>query len=268
MRLADDDLERREVDLAQRALVEHGVGRLSARLLAVGGEVLGARGDAVGLDAAHVGGGHLAGQVRVLGEVLEVAAAQRVALDAQTGPEQHVDALARGLLAHGGAHALAELGVPRVGHGDGGGEARRGLGAVEAQVVGGAGLVADAVGAVGELDGGDAGAVIAPAAEGGAALEKGALLLKGEPADDVLVSHGSSFARYMTASMIGGVPRAGVAVSQSAPQQTRLAVRPAGGGGVGWRLRGGVVWWMAGGAVWWLGTGISRRTAVLLAAIA
>ena len=80
--LAGHDLEAGEVDLAQRALVDDGVGRLAAGLLGVHGEVLGAGADSLGLDAAHVGGGHLAREVGVLGEVLEVAAAQRVALDA------------------------------------------------------------------------------------------------------------------------------------------------------------------------------------------
>ena len=229
LRLAHHDLKGREVDLAQRALVQDGVGRLAAGLLAVDGKMLGARGDAVGLDAAHIAGRHLAGKVRVLREVLEVAAAQRIALDAQAWSQKDVHALAGGLLAHGGADALAQLGVPAVGDGDGGGEAGRGLGPVEAQVVGGASLVADAVGAVGELDGRDVGALDAPAAEGGAALEQGALLLKAELADDVLVFHGSSFLRYTTALMIdGGRPRAAI-LSQSALQRTRLAARPAGG---------------------------------------
>ena len=94
-----------------------------------------------------------------------------------------------------------------------------------------------ALGAGAELDGREVGARDVPAAEGGAALEQGALLLKAELADDVLVFHGSSFLRYTTALMIdGGRPRAAI-LSQSALQRTRLAVRPA-GGRRGWLLGG------------------------------
>lgn len=191
---ADDGLEAGEVNLAQGPLVEHGVGRLAAGLLGVHGEVLGARGDALRLDAAHVGGGHLAREVGVLREVLEVAAAQRVALDAQARAEQHVDALGRGLLGHGGADALAELLVPGVRHGDGGGEAGRGLGAIQAEVVGRARLVPHAVGPVGELDCGDAALGQRPAPEGCLALEELALLFERELADDVRVLHACPFA--------------------------------------------------------------------------
>ena len=181
--LASDDLKPGEVDLAQRALVEDGVGRLAAHLLAVYGKVLGAGPDTVALDAAHKGGSHLAGEVGVLGEVLEVAPAQRVALDAEARGEQRGHLLAHRLLAHGGANALLEPLVPGVGHGDGGGEAGCGLRPVKAEVVGSARLMADSGGPVGELDGGDAQALVRPAAKGGGTLEHRALLGERHPCD-------------------------------------------------------------------------------------
>jgi hypothetical protein len=57
------------------------------------------------LHAAHVGGGEFAGQQRVLGEVLEVAAAQRGPLDVDAGAEQDRDVRRAGL----GAECLADL---------------------------------------------------------------------------------------------------------------------------------------------------------------
>src|SRR5699024_2498129 len=50
--LFDGDLERFEIDLAQRALVYDGVDRVAERLLIVDREVLDARSDAVALYAA------------------------------------------------------------------------------------------------------------------------------------------------------------------------------------------------------------------------
>ena len=80
MCLFDNNLKAGQVQLAQAALVHHGVGRHTAQLLAVDGEMLGAGGDTLGLDAAHIACGHLAGEVGILGEILKVAAAKRAAL--------------------------------------------------------------------------------------------------------------------------------------------------------------------------------------------
>lgn len=154
--LRDDDPERREVDLPERALVDHGVRDHATQLLGVHREVLGARGDAVGLDPAHVAGGHPAREQRVLGEVLEVAPAERRALDVEARAEQHVHVLRRGLGAERGAHALGQLDVPRVRHGGRRREARGLLRGRDAEVVGGAELLADAVRAVGQPEGADA----------------------------------------------------------------------------------------------------------------
>ena len=75
VRLFDDDFKAGQVEFPQGSLVDDGVRRHAAQLLAVDGKVFGAGGDTVGLDAAHVGRGQLAGEVRVLREILEVAPA-------------------------------------------------------------------------------------------------------------------------------------------------------------------------------------------------
>ena len=106
-----------------------------------------------------------------------------------------MDALRGGLLGHGGSDALAQLLVPGVGHGNGGGEAGCRHGAVETQVVGLARLVTHAAGAVGELERGDALVGQRPASEGRLALEELALFLKRELSDDVCVFHRCPFAQ-------------------------------------------------------------------------
>ena len=83
-----DPLEGGKVDLAQRALVDLGAHRHPVGLLVVRGEVLEGRADPGRLQAAHPRGAELAGQQRVLGEVLEVATAQRRALDVDARAEQ------------------------------------------------------------------------------------------------------------------------------------------------------------------------------------
>ena len=117
VRLFDDNFKAGQVELSQGSLVDDGVRRHAAQLLAVDGEVLGASGDVVGLDAAHVGRGQLAGEVRVLGKILKVAPAQGAALGVKPGAEQHGNLLRGSLLAHGAADLLAQCGIPAAGHG-------------------------------------------------------------------------------------------------------------------------------------------------------
>ena len=76
MALLHRDLKPGEVDFPQGPLVHDRVGGHAAQLLGVGGEVLGARGHAVLLDAADIAGRHFARQVGVFGEILEVTPAE------------------------------------------------------------------------------------------------------------------------------------------------------------------------------------------------
>ena len=195
--LSHHNLEGREVVLAQGALVDHRVGRLAARLLTVGSKVLGAGGNALGLDAAHVGRGHLACKVGILGEVLKVTPAERRTLHAQARPQKRAHALGRGLLAQRLANLLAQRLVPGVGNRDRRGEASGRLGARNAQVVCRAQLVAQAIGAVRELHGRNAQALRAPAPKGRGPLEKRALLLQRHLPDKIRVLHRTRSLVYM-----------------------------------------------------------------------
>jgi hypothetical protein len=77
LRLRHYPLEGGEVDLAQRPLVDVGADPDPVGLLVVRGVVLQRGADTLALHTLHERGAEDAGEVRVLGEVLEVAAAQR-----------------------------------------------------------------------------------------------------------------------------------------------------------------------------------------------
>ena len=189
------DFKAGEVDLAESALVHHAVVCHAAQLLAVGREMLGAGGDAVLLHTAHEGGGHLAAQVGVFGEILEVTAAQRAALDVQAGAQQHVHVQAGGLFAHQTAHFLAQLRVPAVGHGGSGGQAGGGYTGIQAQVIACAHLLANAGGTVGQKDAGDAQALDGTGGPYIPAGQQTALFLQSHLIDQIFVLHGlNSFA--------------------------------------------------------------------------
>ena len=111
--LADRRLERRQVDLAQRALVDLGADGHPLVLLVVAGEVLHAAPDATGLHGGDVGDGDARAQVGVLGEGLEGAAGERRARDAHGRTEEEMDAFRAGFGSQGRAIAGDEVDVPR-----------------------------------------------------------------------------------------------------------------------------------------------------------
>ena len=74
-----------EINLPQSALVQYRVGSHPLQLLGVDGKMLGAGGNAHLLDAADIGGGHLACKDGIFGEIFKVSAAEGTALDVQSG---------------------------------------------------------------------------------------------------------------------------------------------------------------------------------------
>ena len=119
--LFDRGLKRREIDLAQRPLVHDGIGRHAAQLLRVCGKVLHTR--------------ELAGEQRVLGEILKVPPAERAALDVHARSEHHADALRHSLLAERAANGREQRFVPAVRKRARRRKARRRNGAAKAQRV-------------------------------------------------------------------------------------------------------------------------------------
>ena len=169
--LLDHDLEGRKIDLAERPLVEDGVGCLAAGLLAVRSKVLDTGTDALGLDTAHIGSSHLAGKVGVLRVVLEVAAAQRAPLDADARSEKHVHILDSSFLAQGLADLLDKTCVPGICQGHCRREAGRRKRAADAEVVRSFCLAPQAVRAIGEDKRRHAGMLDLARAEGSGADE-------------------------------------------------------------------------------------------------
>ncbi len=145
VRLLDRGLEGGQVDLAQRALVDHRVRVVAVELGVVGREVLDRGADALGLHAADVADRDPRGEERVLAEVLEVAAVHGRAVDVDARSEQEVNALGARVTADLGGDALSERRVPGGGERDAAGHGRR-----RAEV-------ADAERAVCHLQAGDAG---------------------------------------------------------------------------------------------------------------
>ena len=113
--LPHDRLERREVDLAQRALADADVHGHPLGLRVVPDEVLDRGADAALLHAAHVRGADPGGQVRILAQVLEVPPAVRRAVQVDRRGEQDVDALAPRLVRQQQPEPVHERLVPRRG---------------------------------------------------------------------------------------------------------------------------------------------------------
>ena len=112
IRLLDGDLEAFEIELPEGALRYAGIVAHAVGLLIVDREVLDRGAHAVALHAAHVCGGYLARYERIFRVVLEVAAAQRVAVQVQGRCQQHVGAVFEHLLADSLTYALDQLRVP------------------------------------------------------------------------------------------------------------------------------------------------------------
>ena len=123
--LTDGYLEAAEVDFAGSTLADTLVDAGAVGLLRVHGEVLGADADTLLLYALDIGGGNLSREQRVFGIILEVAAAERVAVQVHARAEDDVAAVFLRLIADGLSHLAYQLGVPRRGQtgadGEGGG---------------------------------------------------------------------------------------------------------------------------------------------------
>ncbi len=111
-RAADGIFEVAQIQLAQGALRDSCVVGQTVDLLIVDGEVLDRRSDAGALHPVDICGGRQTRQQRVLGVVLEVAAAERVALQIDARRKKHVDAVLAHLVAYGRTHAAHGIVVP------------------------------------------------------------------------------------------------------------------------------------------------------------
>lgn len=110
--LFDAYLEAAQIYLPERALGNSGIAFKAVRLPVVAGEVLYGCGDFLRLDAAHVGGAALSGEEGILGEILEVASAQGIAVDVHRGREPHAEIVFSQLRAARRADFFNEIRVP------------------------------------------------------------------------------------------------------------------------------------------------------------
>ncbi len=126
------DLEGLEIDFPQRSFAHSGIVVKAVFLAVVGAEVLHLHAAvALCLNALYEGGGQGAGQIRIFGVILEIAAAEGIAVDVEARSQPDGDAGFLHFLADGAADLVEKVGVPGAGqerfHGPGG------LGRVEAQ---------------------------------------------------------------------------------------------------------------------------------------
>ena len=108
-------LEAAEVDLAGSALRETLIDRGAVGLLGVHGEVLGRDACALTLHAIDIGGCNLTREQRILRVILEVSAAEGIAVEVHAWAEDHVATVFLGLVADGLTYLTDEFGVPRRG---------------------------------------------------------------------------------------------------------------------------------------------------------
>ena len=141
-----------EVNFPQGALVDLAVGRLPVGLLIVGREMLEGNRHVLPLGGVYIGRAQSSGQKGVFAEILKIPAAQRGTLHVDARPQQHGNVRVPGFLRNRPSQALRCGHVPGTGQGAGRGIA----GGHQTDVVLALLflLLAQAVGAVGQMDGG------------------------------------------------------------------------------------------------------------------
>ena len=125
MPLLDSNFKTAQVDFPQSAFRHNRLHKVAAMLLIVGSKVLDRPGHAPTVQPAQLGAGHLSGQKRILGEILEIAAVQRVAMDIDTGAQQRINMVFAQLQPFHRVEFLTQFLVERrsqtgaIGHGEG-----------------------------------------------------------------------------------------------------------------------------------------------------
>ena len=114
-RFLDGDLEVLEVDLAEGTLADAGIVLVAVGLLVVDGVVLDGHAHVVALDTVDIGGSHLTREDRILGEILEVTAAERVAVDVHTRGKEDVHTILVDFFTHRLGYVRDEVDVPGAG---------------------------------------------------------------------------------------------------------------------------------------------------------
>ena len=111
----DGNLEILQIDLPQGPAAHLGVVFSPVGLLIIDRVVLDGCAHAVALDTPHIGRRHLAGEERILREILEVPAIQRIAMDVHSRSQEHVHAVLQHFVAQNGRGLLHQIDIPGTG---------------------------------------------------------------------------------------------------------------------------------------------------------
>ena len=109
------DLEILQIDFPEGPAAHQRIILGPVRFLVVHRIVLDGGSGPIALDAPHIGRRYLAGEERILREVLEVPAVERIPVDVHAWSEQHVHPIFQDLVAQDGGRTLHQVDVPRTG---------------------------------------------------------------------------------------------------------------------------------------------------------
>ena len=110
--LSDGYLKIAQIDLAQGPLGNACIVEHTHRLLAIGCKVLDGASHTLRLQSSDDGGRHVTRQQGVFGVVFKIAPIERIALDVETGCQQHVDAVRVEFLTHRSTHLSYQFVIP------------------------------------------------------------------------------------------------------------------------------------------------------------
>ena len=105
-------LEHRKIQFAQRALVDHRIGSMTAVLLIVGGKVLDGSDDSVLLHSLDIAAGYRRSQHRILAVILKVSPAERRTVDIDPRTQHDADAPGPGIQGQSTPHFPSQIGIP------------------------------------------------------------------------------------------------------------------------------------------------------------
>ena len=114
LRLFHRRLESCQIDLPQRSLIDYGIHAHAVSLLIIHGEMLQAGTHTHTLHTIDMAFCHMPRQIGILGEILEVPAAQRASLDVISGSEQNAYFLRLALLAQCFSDPADQFFIPAV----------------------------------------------------------------------------------------------------------------------------------------------------------
>ena len=125
--LLQADLKALEINFPQGTLRNHGIASVPVQLLIVAGKMLDAGTDPLGLETLDHRPRNPAGEIGILGKILEIPAAQGIPVDVHAGRQQHVAAPPAHFRSHCPVEALHQLQIEGAGKERAHGKQRTGI---------------------------------------------------------------------------------------------------------------------------------------------